>query len=305
MSSDPKKPSEPQIDAATLGLADLDFFIADRLSPILQDFSFFDKLAKKQATFVAAELLESFLWIHLGVQLNYFPLGAARRVMYEFFPPFLRAHQMMSKAAVFETAFGSPLRNIWDSEFSGNLALFSTGRLWEESKVPEEGAELFRKCYTYANEFVQNEETRPFVQGIVLAQDTEWRQAVDKNKLVPDVETVEGDREFSSAAHWATPGVIGTVEYLRTSAQVNIPWEEQGTPSKSLVALRQRLREIQQWRLNFANRGYRDRFQLAAERVAKQVSNEEKINKRYLDEIYQLMLDWGAPLRHMTAESSA
>jgi len=65
------------------------------------------------------------------------------------------------------------------------------------------------------------------------------------------------------------------------------------------------LREIQQWRLNFANRGYRDRFQLAAEKVAKQVSNEEKINKRYLDEIYQLMLDWGAPLKHMTAESSA
>jgi hypothetical protein len=305
MSSDPKKPSESEIDATTLGFADLDFFVSDRLAPILQDFSFFHTLPKKQAAFVAAEVLEAFLWIHFGVQLDYFPLPAARRVVYEFFPSFLGAHEIISKAAFFETAFGSPLRNIWDSEFTGNLALFSTGQLWEESELPEEGADIFRKSFTYANEFVKDEEVRPFIQGIVLAGDMEWRQAVEKNEIVTDVEKVEGDREFSANAHWATPGVIGTVEYLRTSAQVNIPWEEEGTTSKSLVALRQRLREIQLWRLNFAHRQYRDRFQLAAEKIATQVSDDGAIYKRYTEEIYRLILDWGAPRRQMSAGSAA
>jgi hypothetical protein len=80
-------------------------------------------------------------------------------------------------------------------------------------------------------------------------------------------------------------------------AQLNIPWEE-GTSDKNVVALRQRLKEIQQWRLNFANKAYRERFLLAAETVARQVSRENY--KTYVDQIYALMIDWGAPPREMS-----
>jgi hypothetical protein len=311
------KPKNPEIDTTTLGLADLDFFINDRVVPIVNDFDVFEKLAKKQAIFVLAELLEAFSWIHLGTQMGHFPLGPARRAIYEFFPPILKAHQLISKMPFFETAFGSPLRNIWDRELSGNLGLFGTGRLWEEdSAVPNGGASIFRNAYVYANEFVRDEETRPFAQGLTLAQDEEWQKAISKNMPVSDVEAVKvsgephgdedgGGREFSGDAHWATAGVLSTVDYLRTVSQASM--SDEMIPEKNIVALRQRIREIQQWRLNFADKSFRDRFQLAAETVAKQVKAADGVDrtKTFVDEVYQLMIDWGAPLKHMTAGNSA
>jgi hypothetical protein len=238
------------------------------------------------------------LWIHLGVQLDYFPVGPSRRVIYEFFPMILKAYEVFSKTVYFETAFVAPLRAIWESELSGNLALFATGQLWEEANVPSEGAAAFRTAYLYANEFVQDLETRPFVQGITFSKEQEWESAIKNNKPLAEVKKNEASAKFSGENHWATPSVFSTVDYLRTTAQIRLSPEND---TKTFVDLRQRLREIQQWRLNFLDRSYRDRFRLAAKAVAEKVTRDEKIVGVFLNEIYELTVLWGAPRRDMAA----
>jgi hypothetical protein len=77
--------------------------------------------------------------------------------------------------------------------------------------------------------------------------------------------------------------------------QVNLA-ERARNSTQEFAAFRQRLREIQQWRLNFANLTYRLRFQSAAQMVAKQFKSMEQSQiEKFLNEIYDLMTDWGAP----------
>src|ERR1700722_2350305 len=61
---------QSQIEPRILGPANLNFFLNDRLLPILQEFEAIGSYPEKQSNFVRAELLESFLWLHLGVQIE-------------------------------------------------------------------------------------------------------------------------------------------------------------------------------------------------------------------------------------------
>src|SRR5712664_3258865 len=82
-----------QIEPRISGPANLNFFLNDRLLPILQELEAIGSYSEKQSNFVRAELLESFLWLHLGVQIEYFPLPLSRRAIYEYFPLILKAYE--------------------------------------------------------------------------------------------------------------------------------------------------------------------------------------------------------------------
>lgn len=298
---------QSQIEPRVLGPANLNFFLNDRLLPILQEFEAIGAYPEKQSNFVRAELLESFLWLHLGVQIEYFPLPLSRRAIYEYFPLILKAYDVISHAPFFETAFAPPLRAIWASEFTGRQELFSSTRIWKEAP-PSDTSSVFQSSSIFANEFVQDLEARPFVQAITLSTDAEWEQALKGNKPPSDVESNELSTHLPSEAHWASSGVFSTVDYLRTLRQLKFAAQEQN-PTKEFAALRQRLREIQQWRLNFANEIYRARFQSAAQAVGQHVSKQQSIEPWMLDlfagEIYDLMTDLGAPPKQMKAGGSA
>jgi hypothetical protein len=307
MSSELENPHDlqSQINPRALepAILNLNFFLNDRLLPILQELEAIGSYPEKQSNFVR----ESFLWLHLGVQIGYFPSHLSRRAIYEYFPMILKAYEVISNTPFFETAFASPLRTVWANEFNGRQELFSSARIWKGAP-PSDTDSVFQSSFIFANEFVQDLEARPFVQAITLSTDSEWEQALKGNKAVSDVEKNELSDHLSPDAHWASPGVFSTVDYLRTLRQLNFGAQKRN-PSQEFAGFRQRLTEMQQWRLNFANEIYRKRFQSAAQAVAQHVNEQQSIEQWMLEqfagEIYDLMTDLGAPPKHMTAGGSA
>jgi hypothetical protein len=246
------------------------------------------------------------LWIHLGVQIDYFPLPLARRAIYEYFPAFLKAYDSTASGPYFDTWFTPPARAIWDSEFTGRQELFSSGRTWDPRTTPPETASIFQNSLILANGFAQNEEARPLVQTIVVSKDSDWEEAVEKNRPIADFEQSGGEEnEAPLQLHWAYPGYFTEVDYLRATRQINAEIQQtfQETTHEFEDYLR-RLKEIQQWRLNFGDAKYRGRFiqigRMAAETFVQYAPTEERgdsqsVVKKFLAEVYDLMTDWGAP----------
>ena len=304
-----------QIDRASLGGTNLIFFLNDRLRPVLEQIEATDFPSDSRTHFFEAELLESFMWIHLGVQLGYFPLPLARRAVYEYFPAFLKAYESTASGPFFDTWFAPPVRAVWESEFTGRQELFSSGRTWDDETTPEETVPIFQSSLIVSNGFAQNEEARPLVQTIVLSKDSDWEEAVQKNHAIAGFEQSRGERNDAPLhLHWAFPGYFAEVDYLRATRQINaeIHHTFQKTTHEFEDYLR-RLKEIQQWRLNFGDATYRGRFirigQMAAETFVKYVPTDElggsqSVVKKFLAEVYDLMTDWGAP-RAMAAGGGA
>src|SRR6266571_2460664 len=103
---------------AFLKEANLAYFFHDRLSPVMKEMTGIDSLSEKRANYVCAELLEAFLWVHLGLRVNYFPIELSRRLTYEHMHFFLRAYERILAARLMESWFGSPFRSIWESEWT-------------------------------------------------------------------------------------------------------------------------------------------------------------------------------------------
>lgn len=294
-----------QIERERLGGANLIFFLNDRLRPVLEQIEATDSSPDIRGNFLEAELLESFLWLHLGVQIDYFPLPLARRAIYEYFPAFLRAYDSTATGPSFETWFTSPVRAIWESEFTGRQELFSSGRTWDQA-APPETASIFQTFLITANGFAQNVEARPLVQAIVISKDSEWEEAVDKNHPIAALERGEPENDEALVkTHWAYPGYFAEVDYLRASRQLNAGIHQtlEETTHEFEDYLR-RLKEIQQWRLNFVDAKYRGRFtqigRMAADNFVQYAPTEElgdsqSVVRKFLAEVYDLMTDWGAP----------
>jgi hypothetical protein len=294
-----------QVDRERLGGANLIFFLNDRLRPVLEQIEATDPSSDIRTNFLEAELLESFLWIHQGVQIGYFPLHLARRAIYEYFPAFLKAYDSTASEPSFETWFTPPVRAIWESEFTGRQELFSSGRIWGQT-APPETASIFQNSLILANGFAQNGEARPLVQTIVISKDPDWEEAVEKNHAIVDFEQGGGEEnEAPLHLHWAYPGYFAEVDYLRATRQISAGIHQtfQKTTHEFEDYLR-RLKEIQQWRLNFGDAKYRVRFirigQMAAETFIQYAPTEglgdsQSVVNRFLAEVYDLMTDWGAP----------
>jgi hypothetical protein len=85
------------------------------MHPILDRVTADSSSLKIDRRYVNAELLEAFLWLHVGVKIEYFPLHSARRLMYEYFPLFLKALEEVNDSPFFETWFTPDLRNPYGS----------------------------------------------------------------------------------------------------------------------------------------------------------------------------------------------
>src|SRR5260370_37807073 len=77
---------------AFLKEANLAYFFHDRLSPVVKEIKDMDSFTERRANYVCAELLEAFLWGHLGLRVNYFPIELSCRLVYEHLHLLLRAH---------------------------------------------------------------------------------------------------------------------------------------------------------------------------------------------------------------------
>jgi hypothetical protein len=281
----------------------LAFFLKDRLIPSLQRVEM-----RSTRSFVFAELLESFLWLHHGVEIDYFPMAESRRVMYEYFEFFLKAHHEVSSGPYFETWFTPPLRAMLSSEFTGNLELFSSGRIWQSSSVAlPKMHELFQSFFVLANGFAQNPKARPLLQALATVNDSTWQNVIAHNERVLDVEqpAFEPLRDVA-IPNWTHSGFFAAVDYMqafrRLTLDVGQVHPDMGNEMEHYI---RSLKETQQWRLNFGYPRERERFvqtgRIAAEAFVEHLPEADGFDQktaveRFIKELLELMTDWGAPI---------
>lgn len=289
--------------------ANLTYFFHDRLSPAVEEMNQVDSFSEGRRDFVSAELLESFLWLHLGLRVNYFPIELSRRMVYEHFHLFLRAYENISTARLMDSWFTPPLRFIWEAEFSGRQELFSFGYKWNDSEASRILSSAFQSLFVLANGFARDSTIRELLQTMVIATDSEWEEAIYKNEPLEGF----GDADRPSPerlSHWTRAGFFEVLEYMQAFRRVDVEVRETLEDSRPMhihpemqqfVYL---LREAQLWRLNFGYTVYRGRFlqvaRLAAEASIDEADREKgggtrEAGEEFIKELYPLMTDWGAP----------
>lgn len=290
-------PVSPSPDQRRLGEANLAFFMRDRVAHVLTRINSMETLTPRQGSFTNAELLESFLWLHHGVIIEYFPLPISRRVVYEYLPLFLKAYESLRRESYFETWFTPPLRTIFESEFTGNQELFSFGRIWEPSNTPAGTDELFQLPLVLANGLVQNLDARTLMEAVATAGESAWQDVILKNPAA-----FEQSDPDDHSSRWTHSGFFAVLGFMRAFRALKLDLEQRHLDKDQQHYLRL-LKETQQWRLNLGYPEYRERFlqicRAAAETYIKQLPPEESPWTAVADFVrsfQELMTDWGAPL---------
>jgi len=276
------------------------FFLNDRLGVVLDRLKQQGSDGETEGFFAEAELLEAFLWLHLGVHVGYFSTQSSRRAVYEYFPFFLSAYDAVFEARLLETRFASPLRAIFESEFSGKQELFSSAPIWIDSSAPEFVVDSFQDNLVVANEFGRGLESHAFLRAIVVSSEEAWAARVKQRLLSAAVDKAEP---------WFLAGYFEVVQYLKwTRDFFNRARLDEKAQTRLFGDFVRRVKEIQQWKLNFGNTQYRDRFdgigRVAARAVVAEVTDtdQELTVIRFLKEVEALTNEWGAP-KQMAAGS--
>lgn len=287
-----------QTSEAGLGDARLLFFIQDRLGPTLEVLTA-APLPTEIRWYVHAELLEAFFWLQRGVEIQFFPLATARRLVYEYFPSFLKAVKDVNDSPFFDTWFSPALRASLSSQFSGRINLFSDGRT---EGTQTEAHHVFQSHMILSNGFVQREESRGFIQALTLTSEDTWRKSLSTNEQVPFFGGPKTSEQ--PIAHWVFPGFFAELEFMLAVRQLKITFSDSAdAESEGLKEFRRGLRDIQQWRLNFADYAYRSKFMMTAKLVSEidfpeAAASEESIGPpsgQFLREVEELASDWGFP----------
>jgi hypothetical protein len=282
--------------------ANLSFFINDRLFPLTARVARGYRPSNVLVSLPQAELLEAFVWLHSGVKIGYFQDVLSRRVFYEYSHMFLHAHEAVLESKVIETWFPSPIRNIWESEFSGRQQLFSSGQRWTDSAGSENFISAFQMLLLLSNGFAEDRKARSFVYAMTSSNDEDWEHV--KTKKILNTSALEGVSESEVELYPVSDGFLAVMEYMRAVRHAVVDIRDR-LPSGEVSAISlfvDLLKEAQLWRLNFGYTGPRLRFLQVARLVADEFVNLDQqdvsrstLVEAFLKEIEQLMRDWGAP----------
>lgn len=275
------------------------FFMEDRMRPIVDRVTGEPSPVKIDRRYVDAELLEAFLWLHVGVEIEYFPLQSARRLVYEYFPLFLKALEEVKASPFFETWFTPDLRNLLSRELSGQIGLFSS----EATTRRENATRTFQSQLMLSNGFVRRDDSRPFLQAITVTSLGLWEDFLESKSLPVSFVAEEPEAELTNG-HWAMAGVFAGLQFMEAIRQSKLPAIEEDSPVAHIDGFARELREVQQWRLNFADYDYRTKFMKAVDVAGQNVipvcsepEDEPPADRRQFHlAVEDLARDWGYPL---------
>jgi hypothetical protein len=285
--------------------SNLVFFLHEFVKPSAEALRSFSLLAPTTRDYCTFAILEAFFWLHLGVKLDYFSRAQSRRVMYEFGNHLLGAFQRTVNAKMLQK-FSPPLQRILEAEFIGRVELFGS---LEESPTPsDELASAYQTALVLVGGFANDTDAQQLLKMLVFANLQTWELAMGKATptLRPDL---QGEIE-TLPREWARTGLFKLVQFMQAFRQMTDDFDRlyssnsRGQSSQMLL-LKRRLKEMQQWRLNFGDQTPRERFLQVANDVAgvvqKEIKNDEGSPQRTIDtrllvaSIYDLLMDWGAP----------
>jgi hypothetical protein len=296
-------------------LANLALFVNDRLNLALGDAAGTSSSVNDTEVLSSLNVIESFLWLHVGVRVGYFPESPSRRLVYEYFPPILRAYEIIQRTKNLETWFPNPVRTALSAEFSGKAALFT---FTERPVFPKSDylVAFFQGSFLLSNGFAQNQDGKLLVGGLSLATEPMWNRAIQNSRLSnPFSKQTVPIEPDASGKRWYDDGFTVAIEYMKDVLRF---LDDVRTMLRNLsdreIAIRERdalpaldrlfmeIKEIQQWRLNFGFPTPRERFLQIAREFAQPTFREtvaeepfETAMLIYEREILELLEHWGAP----------
>lgn len=233
--------------------------------------------------------LETFLWCHLGIELNYFPMVETRRFVYEYFPYFLRSYENALEANLIQL-LPSRSQAVLDSELNGRMQLFSNvDDLLERGDSEETLTNVISSMLILENQFATDATVANVIDLIAFRR---------MKRTQPESSSMN-----ESPNDWLTSGVIKMVQYMEASKHAASGFDA-SINGDSVSVLKGRIREIQAWRLNFGDKEISDNFLVLVNELdsrSRHLANLETRGVRFLDKqllvlmVRALMIDWGLP----------
>jgi hypothetical protein len=284
-----------------LGVSNLIFFLQDRPDFSGRSSSTSERPVNLSEEYLGCAALEAFLWLHLGVQVGYFSKQESRRVTYEYFPGLLQAYEKIQKNQMIQK-FTPPFQRILQLEFGGNKELFSHNEGLaggsEENIVP------FQTMLILANGFANDPDTEEFCNALVFMNLATWNDRMNGLKLMSNPRS----EEFIRARDGMSEMILKTVQYMECFRETLRDFDEvrkgvAGRDYSVLSDLKQQVKEIQSWRLNFAEQLVFERFfefvdivlMLSTRELAEGFRLQKTVTPELVRAIRLLTSEWGGP----------
>lgn len=254
----------------------LTFFVEDCLAGRAHAFQRSKFGSVRSRRYSSHSLLESYLWLHTGLRIGYFPVEGSRRVAYEFLSDFLGAYSaLIEKPNIREDKFTEPVRAVLDSELSGRAPLF--GGAVSALSTSAEMSLGFQSLLLLMTSFEQEESSSRLAELLVFGTEIDW------GKLMQD-------RSGYVETDWSFDGFFAMIRFMEAYRET-----VSCLSGNDLATLRQFLREIQEWRFSFREKIVHERFLALGKLVGATLGPAGQINDRkLLLEIHELATDWGA-----------
>lgn len=277
-------------------LSNLTFFVQDRWNQALGADR--DGYVQGTESFRNLGMLEAFLWLHTGVQCEYFRPDNARRLTYEYFPSLLKAHERTLTTKL-DQRFSPPLQAILESQFSGRTRLFAADSGKQPSSL-EFG--LFQRALILADGFCQDSSAQALVDSLAFNGLQEWNRDVDDLRTFATRNKIDR-AEMPEKVELLISGFTNIIRYMETfHVFLQEPLFEGEKNSERLPALKQRIKELQRWRLDFGDDDRVEAFTRMLQAIV-DLPQKELPASILLGQVRELMIDWGAP--PMTKEVGA
>lgn len=293
--------------------ANLVFFLHDRLEPALQKAQAVTAPRNLDAIYSNLELIETFLWLHLGVRIGYLPQPLSRRVIYEYSVPIFKAYGVISDSRQIETWFAPPMRSILEEEFSGRSPLLNLPERPGMSRLLELWRS-FQDAFAIANELAQNLEVRRLIAAISLVPDSKWQQTL--SRIQSGLSSMPLEEEGLA---WSPESFFRVIEYMQDVRQLhqnavarleylakttpNVTTELVDRDRDALERFFDQVKQVQQWKFNFGYPVPRERILEAARYLAEYLLKLKTVSfsdpqddiRRLQKEVSDLLQFWGAP----------
>jgi hypothetical protein len=243
-------------------------FAVGTIAPEWQRVTLTELRDETERPMMALMVIESFLWLHLGVELGAFPRNASQDVFAFYYAPFFQWLRIYDRLPFLDSAayLGLPdfARSLVGMGMDGRQPLDEM-----PSGVGENPALVapFQSLLILYSRLCRNAAVRRFVFGIGFqnADDwqTQWRQACTMEDLFNAFLSGEG-----SPAPMILSGFTKLSEYGRNVNEVLTNIEDLGIlDSARLFQFKDRIRNIHAWRLNLSSGDTAQRFEQVRQRV--------------------------------------
>ena len=290
--------------------ANLLFFLRDRWQADLHAIQAQSSEFVEAVDYNSVALLESFLWLFLGVQVDYFPKELSVQVVNECLDILLKAYGRAVQGKHDQKFF--PLQKALEVQLSGRRELFAwPGRL---PLLPSQSlSRVFQSSLILSNEFARDQAAYFLVQPLVFASAPFWQKVEEELQwvsLLPAAELEAHPEEVKAFRDRIFAGMVKVVNYMETYQSVSRDVERVArglsqAAKSDLLFLKQTIYEIQQWRLNFRDNVVFERFLKVAgyfaDALCKGVADgvvqfaPAQMAKVIAQRIRVSMVDWGAP----------